>query len=343
MAVGKTLKHFEFLHNYPQIESNTFYIYGEDIYFKDQVAEKLILHYLDSSAKEFDFHLLYGEDTKSGEIIEFLRQSPFLNKYKIVLLRDFEKLNKSDKDKIASYSLKPVKSSILIVESDVLENRKPYTEFKKNSVIIQCKKPYNSKDIFMWLKTELKKNKIEMDFEAEQLFVNYVELDYYIAKSELDKLIIYSNNRKRITKEDVLFVTGKSRSNNVFDLQNAIGIKDLKKTFMVLENLVNNRENAIMIITMLSRFFLLLRKINALRKANYSDNQISESYLKSVFWSFRKDYLNFASKYNSQELKKVTRYLFEADSQLKSSDISERIILEILIYKIVKVNKYEEH
>jgi DNA polymerase-3 subunit delta len=336
MQLGKTYQHFEFFHKTRSLRPvPCFFLFGPECFLKDKILNILLKKFSSPDADEFDTIKLYAEDVNPAEIIEQLEMNPFLGDFKLVVLKNFEKLLSRGKEAIADYLEQPHDSSILIIDSEKMDNRmKVYKTIEANSISIQCKSPYGIQDILSWLKNELAGKNIKMDNETANLFASYIEPDYLIASHELEKLLIAARNKHIITREDVAECVGKSKLNNIFDLQNAIGQKDLRRSLIILENLLENNESPIFIITMLANFFRTIWKVLILQQNNVKNSEITSRYLKEIFYSFREDYLKFAGNYQLSSLSKIFSSLLQTDISLKSIDVKEEILLETLIFDI---------
>lgn len=336
MQLGKTYQHFEFFKKSKNLRPvPCFFLYGPEAYLKDKIIHILQTKFGSPEADEFDTIKLYAEDINPAEIIEQLEMNPFLGDFKLVILKNFEKLIPKGKETVAAYLEQPLDTSILIIDSEKSDKRlKVYKTIEANSIAIQCKAPYGVQDILIWLKNELAGKKIQMDNETANLFASYIEPDYLIASHELEKLLIAARNKNIITKEDVAECVGKSRTNSIFDLQNALGEKDLRNSLIILENLLQNNESPIFIITMLTNFFRTIWKVLILKQNNVKNSEITSSYLTEIFYSFREDYLKFARNYQLSSVTKVFSSLLETDIALKSIDVKEEILLETLVFEI---------
>jgi len=340
MSKTNHYKHYEFLKQSTKVESNTgiYFIYGTDAYLKDMVMNKILKNYNFSELGEFDMITLYGDSNKENEIIEQLEMMPMMSEYRIVLIKNFELIFFPNPDRLIEYCKDPSKSIILIIMSEKIDKRqKLYSNIYKYSATVECKEPYDSKDIFYWLLNELRTRNIKMEKESIELFSNLVDKDYLTAKNELEKLIIFTGNKSFISTQDVLAAVGKSRTNNIFELQNALGVKDLPKSLMILENMTRNSEAAVFITTMLTRFFMILWRIQLYRQKKIPEQEIRSLYLKDIHSNFRNNYLQFASSYSVENIKGVFNLLLQADIELKSVDIKDEITLDQLIYKICKL------
>jgi len=284
----------------------SFLIFGEETYLKDEVLKILRQKYENDSSKDFDSSLFFGDETTGAEIVEQLEMSPFIADIKCVIVKEFHKLKANDMNIIADYLKDPFDSSILFLVGDKVDGRTGSGKIiKETSFSIECKSPYGARDIVNWLRGKAKQDKISIDYQTMELFANSVENDYLSATNEWNKLQLFAGKSKNITYEHVKQSVGNLKGHNIFELQNNLGKADLKKSILILENMLDNDENVIYIVSMLLRFFLIIWKVNALRKLNISDSEIVEKKLSEVFWKFRSDYLLFANNYPVTSLRNV--------------------------------------
>lgn len=338
MHKSKNFQHYEFLREIKNHKiSPNYFIFGMENYLKDKVISAITEKLTTKEVNDFDLVKLYGDNVSAVSVLEQLEMMPFMSKYRLIFLKNFGQMKTSDKDIIAEYTKNPMPTSILVLTSDKSDKRlSAYKIISENAISIECKQPYGSKDIIRWLNQELRKQHIFMDSEAVNLFANYIEPDYLIASNELEKMIIFTQNKGKITYDDVVECVGKSKTNSIFDLQNALGDRNLKKSLKVLENMISSNESPILIVSMLTNFFTQIWKIHALRKNNINDSEISSRYLPEIFFKYRENHLRYAKKYNIEGVMRVFSLLLQADTDLKSINIKKAIILETLIYNICK-------
>lgn len=339
MEKGKVIAHYEFLRLFRKSKRVPVYmITGNDSYWVDKVRKELSKRFVQDSSSDFDYLTFYGDSTTGAEILEQLEMLPFLSKYKVVQVRNFDKLKVNDKNLLAEYSANPLESSILILTIAKPDNRqKAIKTLNKHSVVINCKQPYGAYDISRWLSAELRETKTIMNSAAINLFAESIDPDYMVASNELEKLRLLTKDSGRISIEDVEASVGRSKTNNVFELQNSLGAKNLKRSMQIVENMLDNNEPGVYILVMLNRFFISLWKINALRHRNLSDAEIMNRHMFDIFQSKRDSYLKFSANYNKHRLTKVFSLLLQADIDLKSLNVKEEILIEILIHKICRV------
>jgi DNA polymerase-3 subunit delta len=201
---------------------------------------------------------------------------------------------------------------------------------------VECKKPYSNSALLSWLDQELKLRHITMDQNARNLLVNNIELSFQAAENELIKLELYTHDRGVIKLEDVENILGKSRESTIFDLQRALGKRSLQQSQAVLQNMIASEDATsigVMLVAMLTRYYLTIWKILAFRKLNYKDYEISQNHLPEVFYAFRDEFLSAAVNFNLTRIRKIFSFLLQADTELKSLDMDEDTLF-LLIYRI---------
>lgn len=332
------LNYFKFINEFEKHKKHSvFLIVGNDTYQRDKAVSLLKKEYTTPGTEDFDAVSMYGSSCQDNEVIEQLESLPFMSKNRFVLLKEVEKLKKKQLDPITSYLKSISKTTVFVVTSEKLDLRTAFAKALTSvATVVECKKPYNNSALMSWLDNELKSKRIRMDMNAKNMLINNIELDYLAAENELTKLILYTHGKDRISLEDVETTLGKSRESTIYDLQRALGSKNLKLSMQVLNNMLASEEAiniGVMLVAMLNRYFLTLWKIDAYRRLNYSDHEISQQHLHEVFYFFREEYISAARKYNLKSLRKVFHFLLKADTELKSVSMHETTLF-LLIYRI---------
>lgn len=318
-------------------ESNVYFIHGEDHFLSDKIITQLIKRFTTPEGKDFDLISLFGEDIKSENIIEQLEMFPFLSEYKVVVVKGFEQLKEKDQTKVAEYISKIPSTSILIVHSETADARKKVFKAFDKYITINSKNPAGYWEIENWLSAELRRLKLRASRDTISLFSAKIEADYYTAYNELEKLLIYIGNRKEITSQDVETCMENNRANSIFELQNSIGNRDMKKALTILHNYLEAEEgkNSILLIVMLTRFFQIIWKVRYLQVQKFSNSEIQSNYLNEVHSSFRSDYINFANNYSRIKMSHIFDLLLQADYKLKSTDIVVNVLLTKLVIDLI--------
>ncbi len=336
MAVNKAIPHYQFLREFPKSEAQSVYlVIGDEEFLKERVLNLIMKRFLTKEAMEFDYITLYGDECTGSDIVEQADTMPFIADTRVVVVRDIDMLKANQHDNLISYLNSPSYSTILIVTAIKLDARsKLYKAFQTNSSIIQCKTPYNAEALSRWIRDELRDKEVRIETSALQYLSSHIKLDYFTANNELEKVLLYVGKKNYISLEDVKECIAISSESNVFDLQNSIGKRNVKQSISIIEDFENVGDSAVMIVTMVSRYFLTLWKIHALREKDLSDNEIMENHLHDIYKLFRLDRIKAADNYSTLEIRNALSLMYDCDKKLKSISTNPKILITTLIYQI---------
>jgi len=92
-----------------------YYLHGEETWFIDKILDALDEDGAVVTASEASFNrsLLYGADTHVGQIVQACRSFPVMAQYRLVLVKEAQRINKAEWAKMQSYFENPVPSTIL--------------------------------------------------------------------------------------------------------------------------------------------------------------------------------------------------------------------------------------
>ncbi len=336
MASKKAVPHYQFTREFPKSEPQSVYLVsGDEEFLKERIMKMIMNRFLTKQALEFDYVTLHGDECTGSEIVEQADTMPFIAENRVVVVREIDLVKTNQHESIISYLKEPSFSTILIVTARKIDARsRLYKAFQANATIIQCKTPYNADGLARWIRDELRDKQVRIDSSAIQYLASHIKLDYFTANNELEKLLLYVGKKNMITLNDVKQCIAISNESNVFDLQNSLGRRDIRQTVSILESFENLNDSAVMIITMISRYFLTLWKVHALRAKNLSDNEIMENHMHEVYKLFRNDRINAANRYSATEIKTALSLMYDCDKKLKSISTKSNILLTTLMYNI---------
>ena len=137
--------------------------------------------------------------------------------------------------------------------------------------------------------------------------------------NELDKLILLIK-QKNITVKEIEQHIGISKDYNVFELQNALGNRQVLKATKIINYFSENPKNH-NIIPIISSLFLFFQKVTIYHQIkNKSIYEIAKELRINKF--FIKQYQIAANHYNKKQLLNIFKYLKEYD--LKSKGVNNK-------------------
>ncbi|MBI4536122.1 MAG: DNA polymerase III subunit delta, partial [Ignavibacteriae bacterium] len=294
--------------------SAVYLFHGAEDYLADQATDAVINSALTKEERGFNLDIMYGAEADARDIVSHASSFPMMSERRVVVVREFDRLG--NKELLSHYIDSPSPTTCLILLSTKPDFRKkPYLTARRNGVEIEFKPLYDNQ-IPSWIGRRIKEQGRTIDPEACRLLAAYVGTSLREIQNEIDKLYIYVGEKTAITAEDISAVVGSSREFNVFELQKAIGAKDIRRSTEILERMLDSGESATMIIVMLTRYFNILWKLYDLRRRGATTQQMASEGGVNPY--FLKEYLDVLTRFTLDEIEHSFELLAAADERLKT-------------------------
>jgi DNA polymerase-3 subunit delta len=212
----------------------------------------------------------------------------------------------------------------------------PYRALKQHAVWAEFK-PLPDRQMQGWIAQRLKGKGYKPEGAAAQMIAEAVGPDLRATAAEVDKLIAYVGEQKRVTEEDVVRAAGHSREHNVFELQKALGQGDYARALATCEVLLgqasNRRSDAIGVVAILAAYFARLWKLSACLAERMPEAQMASHIGVSPF--FLREYLVALRRFRADDLAEAFAALLAADDELKGgSERDARLILALALGRL---------
>jgi DNA polymerase III subunit delta len=191
-------------------------------------------------------------------------------------------------------------------------------------------------DAMRWLVGEAEKRGSALEVDAARELADALGTDLMLMASELEKLVLFVGERRRITLGDVETMVLGAKQRSLYELTDAISAKDRPRALALLQGLLNasdgGEESAIGHLYMLARTF---RQMLVILEKNVRD---SRAIWQALWQGFRmppfaaEDLIRQARRYKSRrDLTRALRLIARADLELRSSPPDKRLVLERLV------------
>ena len=311
-----------------------YFFYGEETFLIDELQELLIENALDPSQHDFNLDVVYGSEAEASQVIGLCQGFPAGAPKRVVIVREFEKLENNREFK--GYAEQPNPQSIVLLACTDKPNLSahPYRALKENATWSEFQSPYDN-EMPGWIDDYVSGQGYEIEPKANQMLADYVGTDLQRAASEIEKLMTFAGDRTRLTADDVLAASGQTREFNVFELQNAIGEGRYADAARVAERILqqasNPRSEAIMMVAVLNGYFdklWKLQKSGMLRKNKYD----LAGYI-GVNPYFVEEYKHAAQRYTRAAIADAYSALLAADYELKGGASREASLIMTLLLR----------
>lgn len=317
-----------------------FLLTGEDRYSIEIKTAEIVNSFIESDLKDFNYAHFNEENFSPEQITSALYSLPVMAEKRIVLISDIDRAGADLIEALSRFLRKNVDSTVLILTGTKTDKRKSF--FKdliadKRTLSLEFKEK-NEREVQQWIKNYIASKGYNITSDGLMLFTLSLSTSLTQAAAEADKLIEYCGD-KTITDDDVEKVLGISKEYNIFKLQTAVVSKDLKKSLVICDNILknkNNRTDPIAVNLFLSRIFVSAFEIgyNALTKRMTPEKSAYDLGYNNPWRDA--DTITCAKNYKVTELIRCLRYFLECDIKLKSSYQDPVTAVTLLLEKIIK-------
>ncbi len=315
-----------------------YFLHGEEPYFIDEVTNAVIECALQEHERDFNQTIIYGKDADTPSLLAELRGYPMMSERRLVVLKEAQDFDKK-LEELEPYFHAPLESTIFVVAYKYknYDSRKKIAKLaEKQGVVIKSEKikEYNISD---WIQKHVKSQGFGLSSKACSLLVEFLGNDLGRIVNEIDKLSIILEKGTTINEVHIEENIGISKDYNVFELTNAIAVRDVLKANRIVNYFEQNPKatNIIIVIPQIFRFFTQLMRIHFL--PNKSVESIASSLKVHPFVA--KELLNASKQFDPRKIAAIIAALQEYDLKAKglgsTSSLPHGDLMRELIYIIL--------
>jgi len=309
--------------------NHIYLIYGEESFLRKQYKERL-KKALSPEDDSMNYSYYEGKDISAGEIIDLAETMPFLAERRTIIIEN-SPFFKSEGEKIAEYlNNVPDTTYFVFVEETVDKRSKMYKSLAKNGCVVEAQGLSEDK-IITWVLQLLKKDNKKITQNTMHYLLDKIGTNMENIRQEVEKLVCYCYDKEVITNEDVDAVCTTQINNQIFEMLDAMANKRQKVALQLYYNLLALKEPPMRILFLIGRQFNLLMQTRMLKQKGYGDRVIAEKIGVPPFAATK--YVNQASKFKLEDLKRAVEECVEADEAVKNGNRNDRLSVELLIIK----------
>lgn len=173
---------------------------------------------------------------------------------------------------------------------------------------------------------------LQIDHGALELLVESLSGDVARIAVEIEKLRLFAAGGQTIGEDDISALVPDARATTIFALVNALGRRDRRRSFQILDTLVREGEYLPLALSFLAtQFRLALVSLEAgLRSAGQIQGYFSKAGV--PMWGSRAEQVQqTATRFTKGQLEQGIRLLFAADRDLRDARPDDRVVMERLI------------
>src|SRR5690349_5849222 len=337
---------------------------GDETFFRKRCREAILEHLVPPDLRDFSLFEFDLGETGLTEILDRARTPSLMAPFQVFFIRGVKNLfgrgsNEEKLGAIEEYCKSPNPDALLIfvadhisIPADVrrmdMNDKERYERIRETlgqfCGIVELARVEESEAV-RWVADYCATRDVKMDNDGARELVDALGGDMMMISNELEKLILYVGEKKRITLGDVETMVLAAKQRSLYELTDAISSKDRVRALEVLDAILSSgdgEEASIGHVYMLAKTF---RQMLIILERNVRDQRM----LWAALWQgFRvppfaaDDIIKQARRYKSKrELTRGIRLIAKADLAIRSNPVSKRLVLEKLVMDLAAEPKPE--
>ncbi len=335
---------------------------GDETFFRDHCRQALLQHLVPDDMRDFSLHDLDLSEVSVAEVLDRARTPSLMAPFQVFFVRGVKTLygrgsHTAEFAAIEQYVKDPNPAAVIIFVADYIsipadvrrmdmQDKDRYERIRETlgefCGMVELARVEES-DGVRWVVEQAQKEAVKIDPDAARELVDALGADMMLVSRELEKLILYVCEKKRITLGDVETMVLAAKQRSLYDLTDAISAKDKARALAVLDGVLaasEGEEAAIGHLYMLARTF---RQMLVILEKNVRD---SRAIWQALWQGFRvppfaaDDIIRQARRYKSRrDLTRALKLIARADLALRSNPPSKRLVLEQLVLQLAEEPK----
>ena len=314
-----------------------YFLAGEEPYYIDLIIDYIEDKVLPEAEKAFNQIIVYGDDTSIPAIIDTARRFPMMASHQVLIVKEAQTLKKIEDLEV--YLEKPLSSTILVFSykyKSLDKRTKFYKALESHGAYFESAK-LRDYQIPPWIERYLMTKGIKTDPSATAMLTEYLGTDLHKIVNELDKLTITLPAGKPVINTTLIEKNiGISKDYNNFELQKAIGERNILKANMIVHYFSNNPKDNPITLSIASLFGFFSKLLTYHYLTDKSKNNVAAVLKVNPF--FVKDYENSVAKYNVSKTVQIISLLRTYDMKSKgygNLSATPGDLLKELVFKIL--------
>lgn len=313
-----------------------YFLMGDEPYYIDKISDYIEQTVLDEAEKGFNQQIMYGRDATIEDIISAAKRYPMMAERQVLIIKEAQDLSRNI-EKLIAYAQNPQPTTVLVINykyKKLDKRKKLHKAIAKTGLIYESKKLYENQ-VSDWIRRVLSGKKYQIEPKAAQMLVEFLGTELSKISNELDKLMLILPQETIINDKHIEENIGISKDFNNFELQKAIGAKNIAKANRIINYFAENPKNnpTVMTMSLLNSFFTKLLLFHGLK--DKSKSSVSKSL--GVNFYFIDDYFLAARNYPMRKVAQIITLLRDADLKSKGvgANQTQADILKEFLFKIL--------
>ncbi len=280
------------------------------------------------------------DQTSLSEILEQANTYPMWCDFKFIVCYNANFLNskgikhsefENDYSTLVDYlNTKNDFSSIVFISKEKLDKRKSIVKQTSKLCKVFILDSFSSEQVLQLVFKHLEKSNKKISTSDAEFLCARLNYNLSLIVNELDKLTIVEESV--ITKKIIGDLVARTIEDNIFELTTAVQENDVKKSYSIYHDLIQQKEEPIAMIAMVANQFRLILQVKGYVKQGFSKNDIAK---RLAIHPYRVE-LALKKSYHLDEsvLKNYLDDLCEIDFKIKTGKVDKHNAFELFLLNL---------
>lgn len=311
--------------------SRVYLLYGDETYLMRQYRDKLIDALIDRE-DSMNFASYKAEKTSPDEVAGFIQTMPFFGDRRVALVEYSGFFEKAGKELLVMVEDIPETSVLIFVETAIKKDLL-YKRVEAIGTVAEFTTPSEAM-LTNWIARRVNDDGLKIETAAIRLMLESVVQDMNNISNEVEKLIFYCKDKGVITATDVDKMCVSQVEGKIFEMLDALSRKDGHTVMTLYEDLVYLKHPYRLMLSNITNNFRRTMKVRACMDEGKSFGEIV-SVLGMKEYPVKK-HMALAKQYDYKRLKEYVERCSQADTQIKTYVMSEKMAMDMLLADLLK-------
>jgi DNA polymerase III subunit delta len=293
-------------------------ILGADSFLAEAVLERLLEEAL-GQQREGALEVLHGDESTWGRLVEMACTGSLFVTRRALVVRGADGL-KGDEGALEGYLDDPSPDVTLVLMAVKPDRRRTAWKRITAKATVHSAEPKKGKALRDYVAEQLRGRGLRLDHGALEELIERVGQDLRRLIGEIDKLEAWAEGKQRpLTAEDVAEVSGRGMARPLYRLGDAIAGREPATALALVEELLENGEEAPLILGTVHRSLRQMRAVLSLRDARVPRDQMAERLKLPGNMAFKvQSLLELSRRWSDGELGRALHVVTRADRLVKT-------------------------
>jgi DNA polymerase-3 subunit delta len=218
-----------------------YFLFGAEDFLIEEETKRLLDQILPPAARSFNLQIFSRGEHTLEEIVQAAQTLPMFSKYRFILVSDADRFDEEEIKPLIEYIQNPSPSTCLVMIAQTLGPWKRHQrQIEKVGEVTEFPR-LKGRSLVSWVRKRMTEKGKTLSEEAADYLVEVVGDHLHDLENALEKGFLSVGEKKTVDLSDLEGLASEVKISTVFELMDAIGLRNLEKALGILEKAMESR------------------------------------------------------------------------------------------------------